>query len=178
MGLQSIFAPFTRLLHFLGMISAIQALAKLPRLMNTNLILIADDDLEDQEMLIEELAKLEEELSIETASNGQEALSKLTRLADMELPALIVLDYKMPYMNAAEVLEALAKEERYAPVPKVVWSSSHRADDVRRCLQAGACYYFEKPATTAKLEEIARQMLGYRQANEFRRADPYADAGI
>lgn len=145
--------------------------------MNPNRILIADDDLEDQEMLIEVLTKLEEELSIETVSDGRQTLLKLAGLADVELPALIVLDYKMPYMNAAEILETLAKEERYAPVPKVVWSSSHRAEDVRRCMQAGASCYFEKPATTAKLEEIARQMLGCRRAEEVPRADPYADTG-
>jgi CheY-like chemotaxis protein len=139
--------------------------------MQENRILIADDDLEDQEMLIEALTQLDDSISIETLSDGRQVVENLANLTDMELPALIVLDYKMPYMNAAEVLETLAKEARYAAVPKVVWSSSHREEDVLRCLAAGACNYFEKPVTAAGLLDIGRQALEYRRINKLRPAN-------
>lgn len=127
--------------------------------MNKNRVLLADDDLEDQEMLTEVIREMAPGLKVETVSDGREALAKLTQLADAELPSLIILDYKMPYLNAAEVLEALAKDPRYAAIPKVCWSSSRREDDIRRCLNAGACNYFQKPSTSAELRGVTKSML-------------------
>jgi CheY-like chemotaxis protein len=102
-------------------------------------------------------------MTVETVSNGREVLAKLTGLPDSDLPSLIILDYKMPYLNAAEVLEALTGDTRYAAIPKVCWSSSRREDDIRRCLKAGACNYFEKPSTTADLRSMAERMLACRK---------------
>lgn len=130
--------------------------------MNNHWVLLADDDLEDQEMLIDVIKQMDPGIRVETVSDGREALSKLSRLSDAELPSLIILDYKMPYMNAAEVLEALAEDPRYAAISKVCWSSSRREDDIRRCLKAGACNYFEKPSTTAELQAMTKRMLEYR----------------
>ena len=122
-------------------------------------ILIADDDLEDQEMLIEVIGQVDNSLTIETASDGQEALNKLTSQSPEKSPALLILDFKMPYMNAAELLETLAKDEKYAQIPKVVWSTSNRQEDVKRCLNAGARHYFVKPTRASELRTIVRQML-------------------
>lgn len=135
--------------------------------MNTNWALLADDDLEDQEMLVDVFAELDNSFTLETVSDGREALAKLAGLVETELPSLLILDYKMPYMNAAEVLEVVAKDDRYAAIPKVVWSSSTREDDIRRCLRAGACNYFQKPSTTAELRTIAERMLECRTAGAY-----------
>jgi len=130
--------------------------------MNTNKVLLADDDLEDQEMLIDVITQIDNKLTVETVSDGREAVSKLKGLPENELPSLVILDYKMPYLNAAEVLEALAGDTRYATIPKVCWSSSRRDDDIRRCLKAGAVNYFQKPSTTEELRSIAERMLELR----------------
>jgi CheY-like chemotaxis protein len=134
--------------------------------MNKHRVLLADDDLEDQEMLTEVIKEMDPGLTVDTVSDGREALAKLTELGDAELPSLIILDYKMPYLNAAEVLEALAKDSRYAAIPKVCWSSSRREDDIRRCLKAGACDYFEKPSTTAELRRLTKRLLECRGSCE------------
>ena len=130
--------------------------------MNKQRVLLADDDLEDQEMLTEVIREMDPGVTVDTVSDGREALAKLTGLADAELPSLIILDYKMPYLNAAEVLEALAKHPRYAAIPKVCWSSSRREDDIRRCLSAGACNYFQKPSTSAELRMLTKRLLECR----------------
>ena len=132
--------------------------------MHTNRVLLADDDLEDQEMLTEVIREIAPGIEVDTISNSREALSKLAGLTEAELPSLIILDYKMPYLNAAEVLEALAEDTRYTPIPKVCWSSSRREDDIRRCLKAGACNYFEKPSTTAELRSVTKRMLDCRSS--------------
>lgn len=124
-----------------------------------NWILVADDDPEDQEMLTEVVEKLDNTISIETASDGREALTRITGLADRELPACVILDYKMPFLNAAEVLEALARDDRFSRLPKIVWSTSNRQEDVDRCLKAGASHYFVKPSQFSELKGIVQQML-------------------
>jgi CheY-like chemotaxis protein len=129
--------------------------------MASNWILVADDDLEDQEMVTEVIGQLDNSIEISTASDGREALAKITALSDEKLPALLILDYKMPYMNAGEVLEALAQDNRYSQIPKIVWSTSNREDDVNRCLQAGASRYFVKPSRFSELRTIVRQMLEF-----------------
>jgi CheY-like chemotaxis protein len=139
--------------------------------MNSNWVLLADDDLEDQEMLIDAITQIDDSIAVGTVSDGREALSKLTGLTETEFPMLLILDYKMPYMNAAEVLEALAEDARFAAIPKVVWSSSRREDDIRRCLKAGACNYFQKPSTTAELRWITERMLECLKS--FRKAAAY-----
>jgi CheY-like chemotaxis protein len=129
--------------------------------MLSNWILIADDDLEDQEMIIEVIEQLDKSLTIETASDGQEALNRLTRQSTEQAPCLLILDFKMPYLNAAELLETLAKNDKYAHIPKVVWSTSNRQEDVKRCLKAGASHYFVKPSRASELRTIVGQMLEY-----------------
>lgn len=110
-------------------------------------------------MLIDVIGQLDKTISIRTASDGREALSEITDRLDGELPCCVILDYKMPYLSAAEVLEALARDERYSQIPKMVWSTSNREEDVSRCLKAGARQYFVKPARFSELKAIARQML-------------------
>src|ERR1700748_2025565 len=105
-------------------------------------ILIADDDPEDQEMVCEVIKQLDAHVKIEAVSNGRQALWHVTDSTQNEPPVLIILDYKMPILNGAEVLEALARDERFASIPKLVWSSYYHEEDVRRCLKAGAREYF------------------------------------
>jgi CheY-like chemotaxis protein len=86
-------------------------------------------------------------------------LDFLNKSKDEELPSLIVLDYNMPNMNGAEVLEQLCKDPRYQGIPKIVWSTSNNSSYIRECLEKGATSYLVKPATHKTLQEQAAQML-------------------
>lgn len=87
-------------------------------------ILLADDDKEDQDILKEYLLKENPDLSIHCAFTGKEAISWLNSCSEEEFPSLIVLDYKMPIMNAVETLDVMNRDARYRSIPKVVWSTS------------------------------------------------------
>jgi CheY-like chemotaxis protein len=125
----------------------------------TPLILLADDDLEDQEILKEAIAQQDPGASVVTTNNGQEALSYLKTCPDDLLPDLIVLDYKMPLLNGPEVLERLCKDIRYASIPMVVWSTSSQRQYIDACLDKGALQFFTKPDTPSALEKLAGQLL-------------------
>lgn len=124
-------------------------------------ILLADDDTEDQEILKEAILKLQPAASFITAANGREAYDYLKNCGISSLPALIILDFKMPLMSAVDILSRLDADDRYATVPKVVWSTSTLPQDIARCRQSGASEYFVKPRKLADLVAIARQMLAY-----------------
>ena len=86
-------------------------------------------------------------------------LAFLEKAKDDELPSLIVLDYNMPNMNGAEVLEQLSKDPRYKKIPKIIWSTSNNSSYIKECMEKGATTYFVKPATHKNLEEQAGEIL-------------------
>lgn len=122
-------------------------------------ILVADDDLDDREFLTEIISQIDGSLKIDTVVNGRQVLQYLAKCEQSDLPCLIILDYKMPFLSGAEVLEKMKEGTLYAEIPKVVWSTSTDKELVNRCIQAGAANYFPKPSNASELKIIARQML-------------------
>ncbi|MGX5819048.1 response regulator [Chitinophaga lutea] len=123
-------------------------------------ILLADDDIEDQEIFREAILQIAPDAHIHSLWNGAEAVEYLENCADGELPTLIVLDYKMPLLNASEVLGRIAGLRHLKQIPKVVWSTSRQQEHMDACLQRGALRYFAKPHNMADLHRLANEMLG------------------
>ena len=78
-----------------------------------------------------------------------------------ELPSLIILDYNLPEINGADILNLMKKDQRYAHIPKIIWSTS--ASPVYRtiCKTLGARDYIVKPGDMATYLSIARHMLTF-----------------
>lgn len=125
----------------------------------SKIILLADDDPEDQEILEDALLNIESSVKLIKVDSGKEAVDFLLSCSPAELPSLIILDYAMPVYNAAEVLEKIGSKSRLQPIPKVVWSSSKQPEHVLSCMENGAISYFVKPNKMEELTNIARQML-------------------
>ncbi len=128
--------------------------------MNNDLpyILLADDDPDDREALIHPFVQQNPNVRVVVMGDGQELLHFLESCPRNALPALILMDYKMPILTAAEVLEKLAGDDRYTEIPKLVWSTSDRAEYVDRCMRHGATAYFAKPSSLAELANIVERM--------------------
>lgn len=122
-------------------------------------ILIADDDEEDLELLSEVILQLDKNTKLHMVNNGSMVMEFLAKAEATELPSLIVLDYNMPNMNGAEVLEQLCKDPRYEKIPKIIWSTSNNSSYIKECMEKGATTYFVKPATHKNLQDQAAQML-------------------
>ncbi|MGN6399615.1 MAG: response regulator [Flavisolibacter sp.] len=123
------------------------------------LILLADDDVEDLELLQEALLQLQPQARLHAVTNGNMVLDYLEQTERAELPCLIVLDYNMPEINGAELLQQLGNEPRYQDIPKAVWSTSNSELYVKECMKNGAAAYFVKPASNKQLLELANQLL-------------------
>ena len=122
-------------------------------------ILLADDDIEDHDLLENFLRTLDATKNVTGLFNGGEVLDYLNDCPDDDLPCLIILDFKMPVMNADEILKSLGSLPRYKDIPKVVWSTSNQSQHIDACIKNGAAAYFTKPGTLDELGSIARQML-------------------
>jgi CheY-like chemotaxis protein len=128
--------------------------------MYTPYILLADDDPDDRDSLIHPFLQQNPGVRVVSFGDGRELLSFLLACPDDELPVLILMDYKMPYVTAAELLQSLAADPRYNSIPKLVWSTSGRAEYVDRCVLHGASQYFTKPNSLPELASIVERMTG------------------
>lgn len=117
-------------------------------------ILFADDDNDDQQLLCERFATHNPDVRFECVSDGAEAVHYLRRCLPDHVPAIILLDYKMPKLSAPEVLKAIREDSRYANVPKIVWSTSRNPLHIQECLQSGAQRYLFKPFDMHGFDEI------------------------
>jgi CheY-like chemotaxis protein len=131
---------------------------------NVKTILLAEDDIDDQDFITEAFQKIDSSLTIHTVLNGTKVLPFLDSLSDEQLPQLILLDYNLPEQNGAYVLEQLTKSSRYQSIPKIVWSTSNWAQYRNRCLELGAAFYMVKPSDIKGIENLARQMVELCQA--------------
>ena len=122
-------------------------------------ILLGEDDADDQEMLKEVFTSIDTAFVLFFVNKGSEIISALEKLKDNQMPCLIVLDYNMPGLNAADILRELSTNVRYKNIPKVVWSTAGSEKFRSLCLELGALDYVIKPNNITDLERIARYML-------------------
>ncbi len=122
-------------------------------------ILVADDDSEDQELLGDAISEVDPEAQAEMVFNGREAVQYLEKCFDHNLPCAIILDYSMPQLNGAQVLAILHKNPRFTAIPKFVWSTSNSKVHIDECRQNGALNYFIKPDNTDKLYSLVKEVL-------------------
>jgi CheY-like chemotaxis protein len=84
-------------------------------------ILVIDDEVDTRRTLREFLTG--EGFTVQTARDGQHALSVLERIA---LPDLILLDYKMPVMDGKQFLSVLRRTPQFQNIPVVILSAATR----------------------------------------------------
>ena len=125
------------------------------------IILVADDDLDDQEMLEEVFLRIEKGALIHTVSSAREALEYLKNCMPETLPCLIILDYNMPDLTGAQLTEMIAHNKLYKHIPILVWSTSNSAVNRKECEEKGAKQYFYKPHDYLEVVEMANKMLSY-----------------
>lgn len=127
---------------------------------NRNLtILLAEDDIDDQELLRESFLEADPSVEIVIAPNGAKAVAHLKSLPPELLPDLIVLDYNMPELNGAQVLEVLRSNQQYTTISKVILSTSHSPYYKDTCLSLGADGYFTKPSSYGEMGALIKEIL-------------------
>jgi chemotaxis family two-component system response regulator Rcp1 len=111
-------------------------------------ILLVEDSPADVRMMREalQLAGIPHRLS--TAADGDEALLFLRRqgrYADAPIPAVILLDLKLPRISGHAVLGALKLDPALSAIPVIVLTSSHAQRDLVKSYDLKADFFITKP---------------------------------
>lgn len=76
----------------------------------------------------------------------------------VELPAVILLDIKMPRMDGIEVLKIIRDDPALRIIPVVMLTSSREEPDLRKCYQIGVNAYVVKPVNFKDFFEAVKQL--------------------
>src|SRR5258708_1401408 len=127
-------------------------------------ILLAEDDENDTFFLRRAIARSGLGNPLIAVQDGQEAVDYLAGIgpyadrASHPLPALLLLDLKMPRMNGFDVLEWLSTRPDFKNLPIVVLTSSAQDKDIQRARELGADDYQVKPQEFERLVDIVRSL--------------------
>jgi CheY-like chemotaxis protein len=130
-------------------------------LLPSKFIVCGEDDKDDEDLLKEIFSGIDESFSLFFFNNGRRLVTALDQLPDDKLPCLLVLDYNMPELNGAEILNELKKTSRYNSIPKIIWSTSGAEMYKQLCLNLGAADYVIKPSNVNDLQQIVKYMISY-----------------
>ena len=128
--------------------------------MSMPLILLAEDDDNDVFFMRRALQKAQIEFSLSVVHDGQQAIDYLGgegECGDRErhpLPAIILLDLKMPFLDGFEVLSWIGSQSSLKNIPVVVLTSSAEERDRRKAAELGAKAYFVKPPKPETIQEM------------------------
>ena len=113
-------------------------------------ILLAEDSPADAEMAIDALRDANLANPIVHVEDGVEALDYLLQRGahagrEDGLPAVLLLDIKMPRMDGLEVLKHIRSHDKLKKLPVVILSSSREESDLARSWDLGVNAYVVKP---------------------------------
>jgi len=81
------------------------------------------------------------------------------RFQTQEVPALVVLDVMLPYVNGHQLLEMMRGSATWKPVPVLMLTAKSGESDVVRALDGGASDYLTKPFVPAELKARVRRLV-------------------
>lgn len=120
--------------------------------------LYAEDDLDDQLILIDILREIDPDVAVITCGHGRELMQFLEALQPGDpLPCCIVLDINMPVWDGIRTLQALKQHAEFAQVTVVMFTTSNTIQDAERCRRLGAASFLTKPVTKKDFIAIARE---------------------
>ncbi|MRG45752.1 response regulator [Chitinophaga sp. SYP-B3965] len=124
-------------------------------------IFLAEDDIDDQEMLEFAVKEVDPLAKIVSITNGRKFIALLDGIPDHELPVLIILDYNLPELTGVEIVKLLNQKGRYQAIPKVMWSTSSSPVHKSISIELGILDYIIKPSDMASFISIAKHMLSF-----------------
>jgi two-component system response regulator len=127
-------------------------------------IFLVEDNPDDEALTLRALKKNHIVNEVIVAHDGVEALDYLFARGKhagrdlARMPAVILLDLKLPRIDGLEVLRQLRAEEHTKLLPVVILTSSNEEKDLINGYRLGSNSYIRKPVDFIQFTEAVRQL--------------------
>jgi two-component system response regulator len=132
--------------------------------MQNSVILLVEDNPDDEELTLLAFRQSNLVNEIIVARDGVEALAYLFGTGAQagpglpELPAVVLLDLKLPKIDGLEVLRRIRSTSRTRLLPVVILTSSREEQDILTGYSLGANSYVQKPVGFEKFTAAVQQL--------------------
>ncbi len=127
----------------------------------SKIVLLADDDLDDLEMLEEAFLHADKNSLIHTVSSASGVWTYLQNCPENEYPCLMVLDYNMPDSSGPDIIQKISANPKYCNIPTVIWSTSNSSVYREISKAKGARHYYHKPHWFQDIPAMVQHMLSF-----------------
>lgn len=122
--------------------------------MSKRRLLLVEDRPADVRLTKRSIQKAGYDVDIIVAENGREALDLLTDdTGQTDLPDLVLLDWMMPMVDGAEVLDEMQHHPKLRRLPVVVLTTSTSEGDVATAYDKGCNAYLTKPVDPTAFQQ-------------------------
>ena len=127
---------------------------------NERPILLVEDNPDDEALTLHALSRNRISSPVVVAHDGVEALDYLFGSGNHAgrppevLPAVVLLDLKLPRIDGLEVLRRIRADARTALLPVVVLTTSRESLELRQAYSLGANSYIRKPVDFERFERV------------------------
>ena len=130
-------------------------------------LLLVDDNEDDIILTRRAVREAKIPNPVQVAADGQQAIDYLGGTGKFRdrilfpLPAVVLLDLKMPHKSGFEVLEWVRSRPDLRTLVVIVLTTSREYTDIERAYQSGANSYLQKPSDTKTLTEMLSALKLY-----------------
>lgn len=121
-------------------------------------ILIADDDIDDRDLITEALKECDCILPLKFFGDGVEIVNHLSSNSH-SVPLLMFIDLNMPMMDGVETLRWIRAHDQFRVVPVLMLTTTVRTFELERCTKLGANAFLTKSYSFRELCSIVRSAL-------------------
>jgi two-component system, response regulator len=135
--------------------------------MNSGIILLVEDNPDDEALTLRAIKKNRIINPVVVARDGVEALDYLyctgafSARDPNEVPAVVLLDLKLPKLDGLEVLRRMRTDDRTRLVPVVILTTSTEEQDIIKSYSLGANSYVRKPVDFEQFNQAVGQLGMY-----------------
>ena len=123
-------------------------------------ILIAEDDEDDQLLLVSAFNEVHNNAMLVFVENGIELIDHFRRFDEgsiPRLPSLLIVDLNMPKKNGREAIKELVEKDYFRDFPTIIFSTTGNELERDRCRELGISDFFVKPSNFVRLKQMVTQ---------------------